>query len=241
MQKTNKVALIGYTGLIGKIILNELKKKKIKIFKFNSKNIKKIKEKRFNEIYCAGLPAEKWKANKFPAKDKRNAFKLINNLKKTYCNKFYLISTIDVHKSNETYGKNRLMFENYIKLNFSNFLIIRLPGVFGSGLKKNIIFDLLNKKNLEKISSYDYFQWYDLNFLVKDIIRYEKKYGINKIIELYSRPIQNSEIINFFPNLEIRYSGKKKIKYNFKPKIGYYKSKKIILNRIKKFIKNYEK
>ena len=70
MQKIKKVALIGYTGLIGKIILNELKKKKIKIFKFNSKNIKKIKEKRFNEIYCAGLPAEKWKANKFPAKDK---------------------------------------------------------------------------------------------------------------------------------------------------------------------------
>ena len=32
MQKTNKDALIGYTGLIGKIILNELKKKKIKIF-----------------------------------------------------------------------------------------------------------------------------------------------------------------------------------------------------------------
>ena len=43
-MKFKKIALVGYTGLIGSNFLNQLKKK-IKIDYFNSKNILKIKEK----------------------------------------------------------------------------------------------------------------------------------------------------------------------------------------------------
>ena len=240
MLNLKKIALIGSSGLIGKIIFRSLKKKNCKIYKYNSKNIKNIKYKKFYKIYCAGLPAEKWKANKFPNRDKKNSLKLLNNLKSTKCDKFYLISTIDIYKAGEDYGKNRLHFEYKIKKIFSKYLIIRLPGVFGNGLKKNIIYDLLNKKNLENISKEDYFQWYNLKYLFSDINKYEKKFGLNKIIELYSKPIKNSDIIKLFPEIKIL-NQKKKIKYNIKPKIGYYKNKKFILNGIKSFIKNYGK
>ena len=241
MNNKKKVAIIGNTGLIGKIILTSLKKKKFNIIKYNSKNIKNIKNKNFLEIYCAGLPAEKWKANKSPSKDFKNTSKLISCLKKAYCEKFYLISTIDIHKHKEEYGKNRLLLEKFVKKNFLKYLIFRLPAVFGKGLKKNILFDLLNKNNLDKISSFDSFQWYDLNLLFSDIKIYENKYGLNKIIELYSKSIKNSEIIKLFPSITINHLSRKKIYYNFKPKIGYYKSKKFMINRVKKFIKYYEK
>jgi len=209
MLNLKKIALVGSSGLIGKTIFRSLNKKNFKIYKYNSKNITSIKYKKFYKIYCAGLPAEKWKANKFPIRDKKNSLKLLNNLKLTKCDKFYLISTIDIHKANEYYGKNRLHFENIIKKIFSKYLIIRLPGVFGSGLKKNIIYDLLNKKNLENISKEDCFQWYNLKYLFSDINKYEKKFGLNKIIELYSRPIKNSEIIKLFPKIKILNKKKK--------------------------------
>lgn len=237
MNLKQKIGIIGYTGLIGKILFNELNyERKFLLYKYNSKNIEKINNKNFDKIYCAGLPAEKWRANKFPLKDKQNINKLSKILKSTNCKNFILISTIDVHKKKEIYGRNRLKFENFIKKKFKKYLIIRLPAVFGKGLKKNLLFDLLNKNNLENIFYNDKFQWFDLSQLYKEI---KKKMNLNlnnKIIELYSPPIENSEILRFFPNIKIDKKNKKKTTYNFKPKNGYYRNKKFILKRIKKFI-----
>ena len=123
----NKIAIIGYSGLIGSNLYRQYKKKYDYIDLFNSKNIHKIKKNNSYElILCAGLPAEKWKANNFPKKDKSNTLKLINYLKKIKTDKFFLISTIDVY-FNHTYGKNRMYLEEFVKKNFINYLIIRLP------------------------------------------------------------------------------------------------------------------
>jgi hypothetical protein len=50
---------------------------------------------------------------------------------------------IDPEKS-DYYGRHRLAFEDFVKANFTNVTIIRLPGLFGEGLKKNFIYDILN-------------------------------------------------------------------------------------------------
>ena len=70
--------------------------------------------------------------------------------------------------------KNRKMLEYFVKNNFQNYLIIRLPGIFGTGLKKNVIYDLMNKNELQKIYSNDYFQWYDLEFVKKKTLKVSK-------------------------------------------------------------------
>ena len=63
----NRIAIIGYTGLIGSNLFKQYKKNYKYIDLFNSKNIDKIKKKIiYKKIICAGLPAEKWKANNFP-------------------------------------------------------------------------------------------------------------------------------------------------------------------------------
>lgn len=74
------------------------------------------------------------------------------------CDNFILISTVDVYdiksgvdedyiinpEKADYYGRNRLEFEKFVKDKFPKFTIIRLPALFGSGLKKNFIYDLLN-------------------------------------------------------------------------------------------------
>ena len=61
----NNDCLIGYTGFVGQKLLSQKKFK----FLFNSKNINKIKNKKFNYVFCAGAPGIKWMANKYPKKD----------------------------------------------------------------------------------------------------------------------------------------------------------------------------
>ncbi|OUX36067.1 MAG: hypothetical protein CBE33_06710 [Candidatus Pelagibacter sp. TMED273] len=234
-----RAAIIGYTGLIGANLLNQYKKKFNKIDLFNSKNINKVGKKKYDVVFCAALPATKWLVNKAPLKDKRNTQKLIRNIRKIKTKKFLLISTIDVNYKHP-YGYNRKILEKFVIKNFKNSYILRLPGVFGNGLKKNIIYDLLNKNEIDKIYLNDKFQWYDLAYLCKDISKIFKndQLGVN---ELYSLPIKNKDILNLFKNIQIKKKRFKPINYSIKPKNGFYKNKKFILNRIKKFIKSYEK
>tara|TARA_B110000858_G_C17803863_1_gene476806 strand:+ start:2887 stop:3585 length:699 start_codon:yes stop_codon:yes gene_type:complete len=229
--------LIGHTGFIGSILKTNIKNFKL----YNSKNINSIREENFKEIICAGLPASKWKANKYPNKDTKNLNHLIRNLVSIQSDLFILISTIDVHNNRETYGKNRKKLEIFIKKNFSDYLIIRLPAVFGKGIKKNILYDLLNNNQIFKINKEDKYQWFDLSLLYKEIQKLKKNNNYKKIVELYSPPISNHQIIKYFPQFKINKKKLKTVNYKVRPKNGFYKDKKFILNRIKLFIKGYEK
>lgn len=238
-MKKKIVAIIGYTGLIGSNLSEQISKSKFNIDYFNSQNIYKINRKiKYDLVFCAALPAEKWLANKYPKKDLTNTKKLMKNLKKINTNKFILISTIDINFKH-TYGRNRLMLEKFISKNFNKTIIVRLPGVFGNGLKKNVIYDLLNKNNLENIYLNDEFQWYDLSLLYKDILKLidKKKTGI---FEFYSEPLKNFLLLQFFKKIKIIKYREKPIIYNFKPAKGYHMVKLNILKRIKKFVNNYE-
>lgn len=234
-KNINKKAIIGHTGFVGSI----LKKKFLKSDLYNSKNINSIYNKQYNEIICAGLSATKWFANKFPKKDLKNINLLIKNLKLVQCKLFILISTIDTRNNKEPYGKNRKLFEKFVKKKFKKFVIIRLPGVFGNGFKKNILFDLLNNNQITKINPKDQFQWFDVEMLSYEIQRIKKLKKFNRIIELYSPPISNEKIIKEFPQYSNFNMGKDNIVYNYKPKGGYYKNEAFILRKIRTFIKKY--
>ncbi len=149
-----KKALIGFSGLIGKNLLMQTNFD----YKFNSKNINKIKKKKYDLVICAAAPGKMYLANKYPKQDKNKINKLINNLKKVETKKFVLISTIQVFKnikaknnefSNQfnkkiAYGRHRRDLEIFCQKKFRNLIIVRLPSVFGPFLKKNFIFDLFN-------------------------------------------------------------------------------------------------
>ncbi len=148
-----KTFLVGYTGFVGSNLNNEYKFDKV----FNSKNI----EDAFNEnpdlLVYSGVPAQKFIANQNPDEDFNVIKNAIENIEKINPKKIVLISTIDVYEAPvnvdeddipennpEAYGKNRRYLEKWIEGNFKDYLIVRLPGLYGENIKKNFIYDLIN-------------------------------------------------------------------------------------------------
>jgi dTDP-4-dehydrorhamnose reductase len=131
---------------------------------------------------------------------------LIAHLKTITCNTFVLISTVDVFKDPigadedkaidesglHAYGFHRRLLEKFVESHFPHYLIVRLPGLIGPGLRKNIIFDLLNENELSAIDSRGIFQFYPMANLWRDI-----KISLNaglKLVHLTAEPISVSDI-----------------------------------------------
>ena len=148
-------ALVGYTGFVGGNICEVHNFDKV----FNSRNIEESYGLKPDLLVYSGMRAEKFLANRFPEKDMELVEEAEKNIRLIAPKKLVLISTIDVYRSpvgvNEdssieldglqTYGKNRYLLEIWVRENYPDALIIRLPGLFGKNLKKNFIYDYINK------------------------------------------------------------------------------------------------
>ena len=204
--------LIGYTGFVGGNLASQREYQAL----YNSRNFKEMAGKHFARLVCAGVSAVKWQANKDPEGDWLKIDALCEVFKQVTADKFILISTIDVYAShnamdedfdnhnveNHAYGRNRLRFEDFCRSQFPECMIVRLPGLFGEGLKKNVIFDLLNDNCLEMINPESSFQYYYLKNLSNDIELAENA-GL-KLINLFTEPVATKEIIaEFFPGKKV--------------------------------------
>lgn len=172
-------ALIGHTGFVG----GNLKAQGAFDALYNSRNIEEIAGREFDLVVSAGAPAVKWLANQKPAEDWAAIERLTKSLGTVKARRFVLISTVDVYArpidvdentpidlaTAQPYGKHRLMLEQFVAERFPGALRLRLPGLFGPGLKKNIVFDFLNENRLDLIHQDGVFQFYDLANIGRDI------------------------------------------------------------------------
>ena len=85
------------------------------------------------------------------------------------------------------YGLNRYLLEQQVRALFPRLTIVRLPGLVGPGLKKNVIFDLHNDNNVNAIDSRSVFQFYPLVNLWSDI-QTAVRFGI-PCVHLTAEPI----------------------------------------------------
>lgn len=171
-------ALIGYTGFVGSNLMRQTDFDDY----YNSKNIETIAGKCYDLLVCSAAPAEKWKANRDPEADIQSINRLTTNLRNVSAKKVILISTVDVYplaqgvdentvietERCQPYGKHRFMLEKFMN-NLFDTLVVRLPGLFGNGLKKNIIFDFLYNNCLDQIHADSVYQFYHLDNLWHDI------------------------------------------------------------------------
>lgn len=210
--KPSSTALIGYTGLVG----SNLQSQHDFDHCYNSKNIEELRGKDLSLIVCAGISAVKWWANKNPEADWAGIQKLLDVLSTCQAERFVLISTVDVYPApagvdestpleglqNHVYGTHRLAAEEFVRKNFPCHNIVRLPGLFGNGLKKNVIFDLIHDNGLSAINPQCSFQYYDLKNLWRDLqIAIDKNISL---LNLTSEPILTSTIVErFFPKKQI--------------------------------------
>ena len=104
----------------------------------------------------AGVPAAMFLANADPEADMEVMRTARENLRKIAPKSLVLISSIAVFSDSRgrceddapdtdglpAYGRNRLQLEQWVREDFNDALIVRLPALYGAGLKKNFLFDL---------------------------------------------------------------------------------------------------
>lgn len=240
--------LIGSTGFVG----GHLQRDFDFTHMYNRSNISDIQGLETDLLICAGLPAEKWKANSDPQSDWLNMANLAQKISSVKANKAILISTIDVYQpalevteedrpnydGEGAYGRNRAWFESFFVSQFSNALILRLPGLFGSNLKKNFIFDLVNERTDQvlNVHSESKFQFYDIQGIWHLIEKCNEEEI--SLLNVATEPITAQEIASIF-DVSLSCSGKKveylmKSKYFdiFRGKDGFLQDKAEVLKGI---------
>ena len=219
----SKVALIGHSGFVG----SNLRAQGSFDSLFNSKNFLQLRGGRFSEVWCCGVSAVKWLANKEPEQDYVKIKALLEILETVHADKAVLISTIDVFaepkdvdESNDPhtesglhpYGRHRLLVEDFFLSHFDT-VILRLPGLFGPGLKKNIIYDFLHNNNIDQINSHSVFQFYNLANIHSDISKVIQA-GL-RLAHLATAPVSVAEVArealaldfnNGDPDLAVQYN-----------------------------------
>jgi len=184
-------ALIGFTGFVGSNLCAQAPFDEL----YNSANIKSIRGRSYELVVCAGAPAAKWAANQNPEADLANLRTLMKLLTEVEAERFLLISTVDVYQPPcqvdedtpidpmqvDPYGRHRYFLEEFARERFREPMIVRLPGLFGKGLKKNLIYDLLHHNCLHLTHCESVFQFYRLEHLWKDL----------QVVLRYSMPVVN--------------------------------------------------
>lgn len=202
MTARERAALIGYTGFVGGNLLAQRGFDAL----YNSSNIEQIAGQSFDLIVCAGAPAEKWKANADPARDLANIERLAAAATQASATRFVLLSTVDVFRSPvgvdeaspvttdglHAYGRDRRLLEELIASHFDA-TIVRLPGLYGPGLKKNVIFDVLHDNDVQKIDSRGVFQFYDTTRLWTDV-EIAMRSGL-ALVHLPTEPVSVADVV----------------------------------------------
>jgi len=150
------ISLVGYTGYVGSNIYTKAGSAITGLY--NSKNIEDAFGTNPDLLIYSGMRAEKYLANNDPEADMKLVYEAQENIRKINPKKLVLISTIDVLKEPNgkdedafidtdglhAYGLNRYKLEQWVRSNYPDALIIRLPGLYGINIKKNFIYDYIN-------------------------------------------------------------------------------------------------
>lgn len=172
-------ALVGHTGFVG----GNLAAQHAFDETFNSKNLEQIVGRSYDLLVVSAMPAAMWIANQDPTGDRSVLDRLLKSLLTVEAERVVVMSTIAVYPrpvgvDEETpidsaaqtpYGRHRLALEQALAERFANVTSIRLPALFGNGLKKNALYDLLHNHETHKINAESRYQFYDLGRLWHDV------------------------------------------------------------------------
>lgn len=248
------MAIVGANGFIGKNLAVDLPNSEL----YTRANIASLAESEAQTLIVAAAPAVKWKANLESEKDFSEVSHLWEQISRSKARECILISTIDVFPRGviftessqlppeipEAYGRNRGWLEGRIKERFDISLIVRLPGMYGNGLKKNVIFDLVNKRQDVKLpNGGDTFQWWDVSDIAEKVLQ-ARQHSVNTL-NLASEPISFSDLAMEVFKIEVPIFSEDILSYNMRseyvqPLSGlrsdYFYQKQEVVSKLKTWI-----
>jgi nucleoside-diphosphate-sugar epimerase len=243
-------ALIGHTGFVGGHLRQQLPFDVL----VNSSNVDELRGRRFELIACAGARAEKWKANRDPAADLAGIERLLSVLREVRADRFVLVSTVDVFEvpagvdesapadAGHPYGRHRRMLEQLCEDRFGA-QVLRLPGLYGPGLKKNAVYDLLHENQVEKIHPDSTYQFYDVRELWADAEKAGRA-GIG-LLHLATEPLAMGEIASRCFGRDLRAAAGAPARYDVRSRhaelwggrAGYLRSRGEVLRGLERFVR----
>jgi hypothetical protein len=179
-SRTVRTALIGYTGFVGSNIAAAHDFTDC----YSTANISDIHGRSYDLVVSAATRADSHRINQNGPADLAEIEDYIAVLSRVNAAQLVLISTVCIYPGGTApdestplnadrltpYGANRLYMEETLSERF-NTLALRLPQLYGIGLKKGIMYDLLNDYRIEFIRPEGRFQYYDLRRLWSDTER----------------------------------------------------------------------
>ncbi len=202
------------------------------------------------------MPGTKWLANQNPENDWSSISKLISALKGVSTRRFVLASTVDVYPTpnnvDETttidpdnchpYGLHRLKIEQFVSDQFPEVTVVRLPALFGDGLKKNAIFDLMHSHRLDALHPDSRFQFYFLDRLWSDITKALDHHL--QLVNFASEPVRLGDIADTLFSIKLKTPANPAADYNFTSihaatfggNLGYLLSSDQVISDLKTFI-----
>jgi nucleoside-diphosphate-sugar epimerase len=221
-----KIVVIGAGGFVGSAIVNYLKSINISVDSVYRTNFKQS-DNLYDICIDASGSSKKFIAEENPAEDLVNSVVNCSRVLKYFPSKLHVhISSIDVYKKLEDpintlednpenipavsrYGYHKFITEEYVKSFSANWMIFRLSGMIGNGLKKNPIFDLVSG-NTFWINPKSEFQYINTENVAKIIWATINEGICNEIFNVAGKGTISFEQLAIDYNLVIKESGEDK-------------------------------
>ena len=217
-------ALVGWTGFVGGALDARIRPDA----RFRSTDIDQLPAADVDEIVCAGAPAEKWKANADPEGDRARLQPLMDALAASRARSCVLVSTVDVFADSrgadestpadtgqeQAYGRNRALLEQFVRERFEQTLVVRLPGMFGPGLKKNLVFDLVNQPEARFAHQDSTFQFYDVRALWGHVLLAQDA-GL-RVVNLATEPVSAAQVARECFGVDYRCDDRPQVAYDLR-------------------------
>lgn len=175
--KIKKALLVGSTGLVGQNLLAS--------YDFDtavhSTNVSEAFIDEYSLVVYAGVTGMKYLANRFPENDLQVIDSALENLQQIKAEKIVLISTIDVYEhpfekdeddpvddmQASPYGRHRAFLEQAVRNEYPHALFVRLPAIYGNGLKKNFVYDMIHASP-SRLEAWRYQEFAEESSLIKE-------------------------------------------------------------------------
>ena len=196
-----KTALIGYTGFVGSNLAAANEFTDI----YNTANIDDIRGRTYDLVVSAAGRADSHRINEHGDADRAEIEDYVALLSTVRAERLVVVSTVCIYPGGGSpdeatplsaegltpYGANRLYMERTLADRFPT-LAVRLPQLYGNGLKKGIVFDLLNDYRISYIRPEGRFQYYDVRRLWADT-HLALEAGLTTL-NLATPPLQNARV-----------------------------------------------
>jgi len=191
-------ALIGHTGFVG----GNIAARHDFDDHYNTANIDQIEGKRYDLVVSAAGRADSHRINAAADDDRRELEAFADVLETVHIEHLVHISTVCVFDETDRCDEGTVSDQSELTP-----LSLRLPQLFGPGIKKGLVFDLANDYRVEFIRPDGVFQYYDLTRLWDDITTAQDA-GLS-LLNVATPPIEHRELASsvFGIDLDARFNG----------------------------------